>query len=301
MKKLTKKQTDKAIQFLNNAPDLDMYWDYREQLSDEQCEKIIHGRRDEVEEELWNCCQDHVFDLEKQRIHEALENQGLDPEDYQDYELRDALIDFISIDLNIKDLIRNTSKPNLRITLFSNYDCINSNWFEQSNGGYTYKESYFGAMVDALNFNPAIVKKVFEKRGMKMPGRWPNKTRRNGKEWVDYNGFAVDMENQSCPACNLVIVGKCDLLSFWERKDPDKPVKLYLPQGNYVGMFSHMNGGGSPIECPLKFALEIDLAKATGNTDYDHWGIEVDYGSYSIDNAYGVTKEFWKKEIICLK
>ena len=34
--------------------------------------------------------------------------------------------------------------------MLSNYDCINSNWFE-SQGGYRYEESYFGDMVDSLN------------------------------------------------------------------------------------------------------------------------------------------------------
>ena len=43
--------------------------------------------------------------------------------------------------------------------MLSNYDCINSCWLE-SQGGFRYKESYFGDMIDTLRLNPAKVKKA---------------------------------------------------------------------------------------------------------------------------------------------
>ena len=53
--------------------------------------------------------------------------------------------------------------------MLSDYDCINSNWFE-SQGGYSYEESYFGDMVDSLNLNPAQVKKLLTSHGYKVYG-----------------------------------------------------------------------------------------------------------------------------------
>lgn len=52
----------------------------------------------------------------------------------------------------VKELIRHTDDIPIRVEMLSNYDCINSNWFE-SQGGYRYEESYFGDMVDSLNLN----------------------------------------------------------------------------------------------------------------------------------------------------
>lgn len=193
----------------------------------------------------------------------------------------------------MEQLIRNTGNLHVRITLYSNYDCINSHWFEQSSGGYQYGETYFGAMVDALNLNPKQVREMFVENHDKMPGKWPSIKNRIGNEFIDYKQFFVEMENQSCGACNLTIVGLMSVSDFMD----GKPKEIIIPKGNSVGMFSSMNGGGSCIEAPLLKDMEIDLSKAHP-TEYDRWALELDYGSYSIDGAYGVTKEFWKNKII---
>ena len=61
----------------------------------------------------------------------------------------------------------------MRVEMLSNYDCINSNWLE-SQEGYRYKESYFGDMIDALNLNPAKVKKMLVEKGYTVYGRFPD-------------------------------------------------------------------------------------------------------------------------------
>ena len=59
----------------------------------------------------------------------------------------------------LMELIKHTDDIPVRVEMLSDYDCINSNWWE-SQGGYRYEESYFGDMVDALRLNPARVKKM---------------------------------------------------------------------------------------------------------------------------------------------
>ena len=100
-------------------------------------------------------------------------------DEYED-EIRDEIYSRNDSDV-VKDLIRNTDDIPIRVEMLSNYDCINSNWFE-SQGGYSYEESYFGDMVDSLNLNPAKVKKLLTGHGCKVYGRFPNCKGRNGKE-----------------------------------------------------------------------------------------------------------------------
>ena len=84
-------------------------------------------------------------------------------------EIREEIYDRNDSD-TLKELLKNTDDIPVRVEMLSNYDCINSNWLE-SQEGYRYKESYFGDMIDALNLNPAKVKKMLvEKR---LHGIWP--------------------------------------------------------------------------------------------------------------------------------
>ena len=64
----------------------------------------------------------------------------------------------------VNDLIKNTRDIPIRVEMLSNYDCINSCWLE-SQGGFRYKESYFGDMIDTLHLNPAKVKKALTEKG----------------------------------------------------------------------------------------------------------------------------------------
>lgn len=69
----------------------------------------------------------------------------------------------------------------IRVEMLSDYDYINSHWFG-SRDGYRYEESYFGDMVDSLDFNPVRVKKIPIKHGYKAYGCFPGRKNRNGRE-----------------------------------------------------------------------------------------------------------------------
>lgn len=137
-----------------------------EWYGDAECE-AVHGIMEKLKEECF------VFnDFDEHEVDAFFD-------EYED-EIRDEIYSRNDSDV-VKDLIRNTDDIPIQVEMLSNYDCINSNWFE-SQGGYSYEESYFGDMVDSLNLNPAKVKKLLTGHGCKVYGRFPNRKGRNGKE-----------------------------------------------------------------------------------------------------------------------
>lgn len=295
MKKLSKKDKEKLIAWLKTGKNgkSEVYWDYDQQLMEDQIMQIVEGNLNDVENSIFDNNIDYIQDIEREIINTALKVCELS-EKYEVSDIWDDLVDYTMVDLNFEQLLKNTKNIPVRITLYSNYDCINSHYFEQSSGGYGNVQTYFGHMVKELKLNPAKVKEKFIAHGDKMYGKWQNIPQRNGKEYVDYGQFYVEMENQCCGACNLIIVGLMNLRDFIK----GKPKEIIIPKGNYVGMYSTMNGGGSPIETPLLRDMKIDLTKKFP-TQYDYWRLETDTPNwgYTINNAYGVTKEFWGKQI----
>lgn len=242
--------------------------------SDYEFDNILNELKEDIE---------YTFDIED--ASEILE-------EFED-EIRDAIYERDSSDI-LGDLLSNTSNIPLRVTMYSNYDCINSHWFETSgNGGYSYKESYFGAMVDTLKLNPKKVKELLKSKGINTFGSFPNLKARDGKEYVSYQDFWQELENSSCGA-NLLTFVTCieasDILKL------ESLSKIRIPKGNNVGLFSSFQGGGSVIEMGLLKDFDIDLSKH-GLTKYDTFVIEIDKGTYSINNVYGVTSNFWGNTI----
>lgn len=295
---------------LNSMPYPKVYWDYRDQLSSEQINTILTKKEglNDVEVEIWENNIDYSYDLEIKHLEDVLgyfkseleEELGEEPDlEELSKELRDEFLDLLGVDTNIKDLIRNSRSVNCRVQLYSNYDCINSNWYVESSGGYTYEESYFGALVDVLNLNPSKVKKAFEARNIKCAGKFPNKKSRDGKEYVDYTKLAIEMENNSCTGL-LAIVCKIDLMDVVEN---GMPMKFIIPKGNNCGIYSDFQGGGSMIECELIRDMEIDTAKR-GDTEFDHFSLmpdTKDHGYTMKNDVYGVTDDFFGDEITILK
>lgn len=302
-KVLSEDLVQKIKDHLNKQGPPSFYWDHNSELSDDQIEKIIDSPEGifEVENELQEMNWSYCFDLEVEHLKETLsffekellEEFGVEEIDLSELagELREEFLDYLSVDVNIKELMR--SDVNLRITLFSNYDCMNSNWYETSGGGYSYS-GYFKQIVDFLHLNPLKVKEAFEKKGILTNGHFPNKRKRNNKEYVDYKEFAVEFENNSC-ASNLVFVANLCLRKISKNGLPEK---FIIPKGNSCGLFSYFQGGGSPMDMVLKRDLVINTEKHF-ETKYDHISLTVDKSSdsYSINSAYGVSSSFWGNSI----
>ena len=194
----------------------------------------------------------------------------------------------------IKDLLRNTNKIPVRVEMISNYDCINSHWLESS-GGYSYKDSYFGDMVDTLNLNPFKVKSLLLEHGEKVFGTFPNKCSRNGKEQVSYEQFYEELENSSCGANLLTYMATIDIQELY---DTDFNLsEVIIPKGNSCGLYSSMQGGGSLLEMELKYDVKLHLTKEK----YPYFRLELEqYGKgydYSIKQVYGVCNSFYGKHL----
>ena len=210
-------------------------------------------------------------------------------------EIKDAIVERDTSE-PIKDLLRNTGKIPVRIELISNFDCINSHFFESS-GGYSYENSYFGDMIDALNLNPCIVRRLLLEKGVKIFGKFPNKQSRNGKEQVSYEQFFVEIENSCCGANLLTYIATVDIKELYNANFDLS--EIIIPKGNSCGLFSSMQGGGSMMDMELKVDVKIDIAKA--KNDYPYFRIEIEPQGknfdYSIKQVYGVLDSFYGKPL----
>ncbi|MBF0650784.1 hypothetical protein IR083_18335 [Dysgonomonas sp. GY75] len=192
----------------------------------------------------------------------------------------------------LKGLLRNTGKIPVRIELISNYDCINSHWLESS-GGYSYEESYFGDMADALNLNPRKIKKILDKHGETVTGHFPDKRSRNGKEQVSYEQFYEELINSTCGANLLTYAATIDIGKLYGSNF--SLTEIIIPKGNKCGLYSSMQGGGSLMEMELTEDVKLRLSPE----DYPYFRLELEKPGrgydYSIKQVYGVCNSFFGK------
>lgn len=194
----------------------------------------------------------------------------------------------------MKGLLKNTGDIPVRVEMLSNYDCINSNWLE-SQEGYRYKESYFGDMIDALNLNPARVKRMLVEKGYTVYGRFPDKKYRDGKEQVSYEQFYQELINSCCGANLLTYIGKVSLQELYDAGFSLKEV--IIPKGNCCGIFSSMYGGGSLLEMELRkdVRLKLEVRDCHGF----RFRLDNERSEYecSIKHVYGVCDSFFGERI----
>ena len=300
--KLSQTLIDKVIKEMQSRPQPEVYWDYNDSIESKSIIKALEKEEPlyYLTDDLWERNMDYIWTLEIEFIKECLETlsdeieeeTGCDCIDYKQLagQLRDDLLDYVSVGFDIKELLRGSE--NLRFTMYSNYDCMNSLWFE-SQAGLSYEESYLGAVINMLELNPLKIKELLDADGYTVHREWPDLPLRD--PYVDVKKFYDELLNQCCPAVNLVIlsqVNQYDLL-----KDGKKG-KVVIPKGNPVGFYSTFQGGGSPFEVLLLRDFEIDL-EGHGETKYDHWGMNVDNPDdpYHLKNCYGAYDSMFGREI----
>ena len=252
---------------------------------------------------LWEKAGEWYGDAEYEAVHgimEKLKEECFVFNDFDEHEvdaffdehedaIRDEIYSRNDSDV-VKDLIRYTDDIPIRVEMLSDYDCINSNWFE-SQGGYSYEESYFGDMVDSLNLNPAQVKKLLTSHGYKVYGRFPNRKSRNGKEQVSYEQFYEELINSCCGANLLTYIGKVSLKDLYDIGFSFKEV--IIPKGNYCGIFSSIYGGGSLFGMELQQDVKLELKPK------DRYGFrfrldnEKSETECSIQHVYGACDSFF--------
>lgn len=250
-----------------------------EWYSDAECE-AVHGIMEKLKEEcfVFNDFDEHEVDAFFDEHEDAIRDEI--------YSRNDSDV--------VKDLIRNTDDIPIRVEMLSDYDCINSNWFE-SQGGYSYEKSYFGDMINSLNLNPAKVKKLLTGHGCKVYGRFPNRKGRNGKEQVSYEQFYTELINSCCGANLLTYIGKVSLKDLY---DADFSLKeVIIPKGNCCGLFSSTYGGGSLLEMELKQDVKLKLEVKGCNGFRFRLDDERSKYDCSIQHVYGVDDSFFNNAV----
>ena len=243
-------------------------------------ESVRHNAATEAIDGLKRICADEGFEKEE-----------VDPFfDRYDDELRMLIYDK-DISDPVIELLKNTDDIPARIEMLSDYDCINSHRLE-SLAGYSYENSYFGHMVDALSLNPRKVKEILRANGEKAIGRYPDIWIRNGKEQVSYEVFYRELQNSCCGANLLTYIGKINLKELY---DADfKIASVVVPKGNLCGLFSSMHGGGSLMGMELKTDVKIELRV----TEYNGFRLRIDTcDTYSLKCAYEVCDSFFGQKI----
>ncbi len=274
--------------------DLELYWDYNQELSIEQIAKLIESEDGyfEIYDELFERNLDYIIELEDKAIEEVkehfkkdLEALGFNPDD-----IDEAIREHCYVKTNIDSLIKNTGPVPIRVTLFSNYDGFDSTY------PYWDMTDHFKQIVDVLCLNPKSIKQEFVRVGITPKGSWPDLKYRNGKELVKYDQFIEELINPTTHYNFLTFIGQ---LSVYGIKN--KITRIRIPAGNSCGLFDSCNGAGSLMEMELLRDFEIDLTKK-GKSEYDYFRLEIDEANkYGIKETYGVSNSFFDGEIDILK
>ena len=214
--------------------------------------------------------------------------------DENDDEIRSAI--YGRDDSNRLDNLIGYTKPlPIRVEMHSNYDCINSHYFEET---YSYEKSYFGDMVNALNLNPAKVKEVFDQYEIESVGNFPDLSERNGLEYVDYVEFATEIVNSISSVNLLTFTAMINVAQLQEHNFSIDTI--IIPKGNECGLYSPSQGGGSIMSMELKRDITIKL----NADDYDYFSLQIDGDTdraHSMKEVYGMVDSAFGKLISIVK
>ena len=264
-------------------------------LDNKNCEQLWEKADEWYRDAEWEAVRGIVAKLKE----ECTVSGGFDEEEVDDFfnehedEIRNEIYSRNDSDV-LKELIRRTDDIPIRVEMLSNYDCINSNWFE-SQGGYRYEESYFGDMVDTLNLNPAKVKKLLTEHGYEVHGRFPNRKSREGKEQVSYEQFYRELVNSCCGANLLVYIGRVNLKELYDAGFSLS--EIIIPKGNCCGLFSSAYGGGSLLEMELKQDVKLKLEADNYHGFRFRLDDERSKYDYSVQHVYGVDDSFFNNAV----
>lgn len=251
--KISEKLRKKCIEYLENNP-ISIYWDYRTELSLEQVEKIMTSQEEyyNVENELWENNIDYIFDLQCELLNNMKE-EFPELEEIEIASLRDEFLDFLSVNMDIKQLIKNTPDVRIRVVIHSNYEGVG--WQQRGEGNF--KDSEYIREVKKL-----------------LKGKYEEKS------------FQQELDN-ICSSCNqLIFYFKGDVENLIGIKEKFKK-SITIPKNSWCGFYDNWNGSGSVLE--VKLLDDIKLKKQWGKTEYDSVDIVLDENNkYSVEEVYGL-------------
>ena len=284
-----------TLVWVNYDDNLNENLDVIETCMKEKSAMTLHDKTDDwYRDARWHGVSQILEDIKSSCINDGFDEDAV--EEFMDYN-RDDIVNII-YERDDSDalggLLKNTDDIPVRIEMLSNYDCINSHWLE-SQGGYVYPDSYFGDMVDALNLNPAKVKRFLTEKGITVYGRCHYRKSRDGKELVSYEDFYRELVNSCCGANLLTYIGKINLKELYE--SGFSVAKVTIPKDNCCGIFSSMYGGGSVLDMKLRENVTLELKIE----DYHGHRLLIDNPrkkyDYSIGQMYGVSDSFFGETV----
>ena len=268
-------------------------FDYGDAVSKSDIKKIFESDIDDgvsnYENKLFECNLDYMTDYESTYVENIMERFNLDTE------LAEEVADLcreagMETQLDIDGLFKNTN-VRLRLDLLSNYDCINSHYYENS---YRYEESYFGDILKLLKVNPQAFKKyVKENDCFSMEGIYPRINGLDKLTAVNFKDLVSEIENSCSPANLFTFVVDTNLYDAIEllRESKNKKV-VTIKAGTKCGLFSSMYGGGSTLD----LTLEKDLTTPLQWETYDSLLFVVDgTDGYSIEETYCPSSDCFSK------
>lgn len=167
------------------------------------------------------------------------------------------------------------------LCLFSNYDCMNSNWLMNQVGYDAEAASYFSDLVYFLQFNPRKLYDKMKGAGFNV-GEDPWQDLPDREPIVDIDDFIGELEN-SCGGANLWVFSV-----FIEGEGK----KIKLTKGTRGGLFDWSTGSGSLLECPLVRDITLELGQI-GASKYDCLELRPFDHGYSIEDVYGIGDEIY--------
>ena len=274
----------KAIRILEENP-YRMEWGQDAILSDNMVREYFDCKRSDHDMTPDQFLEIHLFDVtdsndwESRSYHASnvLHNQGFTYEELCDLE-ESHIEQECPIDMNIGHFL--DQDVNVRFELISNYDCINSAFFETDGfiRSFPTENTYLGDVLLALHIDPAGLNEVSETFRFELPGDKPRPN--DSGPLVDDRKFVNELTNMTCGANLLTIPVKIPFRDLANKT-------FTIPQGTPVGFYSDSQGGGSIFQCVLLKDFEITLPdKPTNN--YPWWRLTVDCDSgYSMVKCYG--------------
>ena len=250
---LSEELKQKCIEYLKNNT-VTVYWDYRDKLSLEQVEKLMTSKEEyyNMQDEIWENSLDYICDLENELL-KNMQNEFSELQEFEISALRDEFFNYISSDMNIEQLIRNTPSVRIRVVIHSNYEGIG---WQDRDYGIIYKHDYIKAL-----------KRIFKNK-------------------IDWKSFNQELNNICSSVNQFIFYMKCDIESLIGIKEKFKK-SITIPKNAWAGFFDSWNGSGSVLE--VKLLEDITLKKQYGKTEYDSIDIVLDENNkYSVKEVYGL-------------
>ena len=234
--------------------EITLYWDYQDQLSLAQVDNIMESEEkfNEIENEIWENSLDYICDLENELL-SNMKEEFSELKEIELSELREEFMDYISIDMNVKQLLRNTPAVNIRVVIHSNYEGVN--YADRGNGDFQESEYI------------QDIKKLIK-----------------GK--YDQKSFQDELDNICSCVNQFIFYGKCDVEDLIGIKEKFKK-SITISKNSWSGFFDAWSGSGSVLE--VKLQDNITLKKHHGKTEYDSVDIILDQNNnYSVMDVYGM-------------